>query len=201
MDNHIITRTTATRIISLLDWVYREGIQQAREVDDEGMCREFIDTHRKVGVFGFLEDGLDIGCLEWQLRLQAKARLTHNWGAMHNYFKRMGKYTRNPLSCLLPLAQEWHCMGVEDYIKNPDSCNFDIFIASRRKRWTRKGLINIQIDEWIETIQLKCFELRREHEVYLLENDYSSDAKRITIKPNQWDIFIRMVSLAKGLNY
>ena len=34
-----------------------------------------------------------------------------------------------------------------------------------------------------------------------MENDYSSDAKRITIKPNQWDIFIRMVSLAKGLNY
>ena len=50
MDNHIITRTTATRIISLLDWVYHEGVEQAREMDDEGMCREFIDTHRKVGV-------------------------------------------------------------------------------------------------------------------------------------------------------
>lgn len=196
----IITRDVILKTIGLLDWLYRLGVTQARELGDEGAAREFLDTHDEVGVYGFLSDGLNVGVLEWQLRMQKEARLTSMWGSMHKYFLRMGRYGQNYLSCLLPIAQLWFNMGVRDYISNPSACDYAIFDGKTRVRWSKKGLLNINSREYVETIQLQCFDLMRKHAAYLEEHADDYKARRVALREQHWTWYTRSVGLALTSN-
>lgn len=192
----IVTRDTILRMIGLLDWVYRLGIQHSRELNDEGASREFLDTHNEVGVYGFITDGYNVGVLEWQLRLQKEARLTSMFGSMYQYFLRMGRYGQNYLSCFLPIAQEWYNLGVQDYIDNPHACDYSVFNGKTRVRWTKKGLLNIKPKEYVEMIQLQCFDLQRKHAAYLEEHADDYKARKIALREQYWTWYIRAVGLA-----
>lgn len=192
----IVTRDTILRMIGLLDWCYRLGVRQARELNDEGAAREFLDTHNEVGVYGFLSDGLNVGVLEWQLRLQKEARLTSMFGSMYQYFLRMGRFGANYLSCFLPIAQMWHNLGVQDFIDNQHACDWAVFDGKTRVRWTKKGLLNIKPKEYVETIQLQCFDLQRRHIEYLKQHSDDYKARKIVLSEKQWSWFIRSLGLA-----
>lgn len=191
----IVTRDTILRMIGLLDWCYRLGVRQARELNDEGAAREFLDTHDEAGVYGFLSEGLNVGVLEWQLRLQKEARLTSMWGSMHQYFQRMGRYGQNYLSCFLPVAQMWHNLGVRDFIDNPRACDWAVFDGKTRVRWTKKGVINIKPREYVEMIQLQCFDLQRKHAAYLEEHADDYKARKVVLRERLWQWYIRAVGL------
>lgn len=196
----IIDRGVILRMIGLLDWCYRLGVKHAREMNDEGASREFLDTHNEVGVYGFLSDGLNVGVLEWQLRLQKEARLTSMFGSMYQYFLRMGRYGQNYLSCFLPIAQEWYNLGVQDYIDNPHACDYSVFNGKTRVRWTKKGLQNIKPKEYVEMIQLQCFDLQRKHAAYLTEHADDYKARKVAIKEQHWTWYLRAVGLALMTN-
>lgn len=196
----IITKDVITKTISLLDWCYRLGVRQARELNDEGAAREFLDTHNEVGVYGFLSDGLNVGVLEWQLRLQKEARLTSMFGSMYQYFLRMGRFSANYLSCFLPIAQMWHNLGVQDYIDNPHACDWAVFDSKTRVRWSKKGLLNIKAKEYVEMVQLQCFDLQRKHAAYLTEHADDYKARKVAIKEQHWTWYIRAVGLALTSN-
>lgn len=196
----IITKDVITKTISLLDWCYRLGVKHTREINDEGAAREFLDTHNEVGVYGFLSDGLNVGVLEWQLRLQKEARLTSMFGSMYQYFLRMGRFSANYLSCFLPIAQMWHNLGVQDYIDNPHACDYSVFNGKTRVRWTKKGLLNIKPKEYVEMIQLQCFDLQRKHAAYLAEHADDYKARKVAIKEQHWTWYIRAVGLALTSN-
>lgn len=196
----IVTRDTILRMIGLLDWCYRLGVRQARELNDEGAAREFLDTHNEVGVYGFLSDGLNVGVLEWQLRLQKEARLTSMFGSMYQYFLRMGRYGQNYLSCFLPIAQMWHNLGVQDFLDNPQSCDYAVFDGKTRVRWTKRGLINLKAREYVEMIQLQCFDLQRKHAEYLAEHADDYKAWKTALPERHWQWYIRAVGLALTSN-
>lgn len=196
----IVTRDTILRMIGLLDWCYRLGVRQARELNDEGAAREFLDTHNEVGVYGFLSDGLNVGVLEWQLRLQKEARLTSMWGSMYRYFNRMGEYGANYLSCFLPVAQMWHNLGVQDYIDNPHACDWAVFDGKTRVWWTKKGLLNIKAKEYVEMIQLQCFDLQRKHAAYFVAHSDDYKARQLILSEKRWLSYIRAVGLALTSN-
>lgn len=192
----VVTRDTILRMIGLLDWCYRLGVRQARELNDEGEAREFIDSHNEPGVYGFLSDGLNVGALEWQLRLQKEARLTSMFGSMYQYFKRMKLFGKNYLSCFLPVAQMWHNLGVQDYIDNPYSCDMAVFDGKTRVRWSKKGLLNIKAREYVEMIQLQCFDLQRKHAAYTTEHADDYKVRDVALPERHWQLFIRAVGLA-----
>lgn len=192
----IIDRGVMLRMFGLLDWVYRLGIQHSRELNDEGASREFLDTHNEVGVYGFITDGYNVGVLEWQLRLQKEARLTSMFGSMYQYFLRMGRYGQNYLSCFLPIAQEWYNLGVQDYIDNPHAYDYSVFNGKTRVRWTKKGMLNIKPKEYVEMIQLQCFDLQRKHAAYLEEHADDYKARKIALREQHWAWYIRAVGLA-----
>ena len=196
----IITKDVITKTISLLDWCYRLGVRQARELNDEGASREFLDTHNEVGVYGFISDGLNVGVLEWQLRLQKEARLTSMLGSMYQYFQRMGRFGANYLSCFLPIAQMWHNLGVQDFIDNQHACDWAVFDGKTRVRCTKKGLLNIKPKEYVEMVQLQCFDLQRKHVAYLTEHADYYKAPKVAIKEQHWSWYIRSVGLALTSN-
>lgn len=196
----IIDRGVILRMIGLLDWCYRLGVKHTREINDEGAAREFLDTHNEVGVYGFLSDGLNVGVLEWQLRLQKEARLTSMFGSVYQYFLRMGRYGQNYLSCFLPIAQVWYNLGVQDYIDNPHACGYSVFNGKTRVRWTKKGLLNIKPKEYVEMIQLQCFDLQRKHAAYLTEHADDYKARKVAIRDQHWSWYLRAVGLALMTN-
>lgn len=42
----IIDRAPPLKMVSLLDWSYRFGVNNAHQADDEGLCRAFIEKCR-----------------------------------------------------------------------------------------------------------------------------------------------------------
>lgn len=212
LNRGFVNRQSIRSMISLLDYVYKLGVSDARDVEDEGLCRLFIQNHTEPGQYGFITDGYDVEELEWQLRLHVRSRLQRQYGVMQTFFASMRKFKANFLSCFLPVAQCFYNKGIKDYIEAPTDCDFNAFCERSRAWWTRKGIKNIKPQEYVDTIQLMCFDLRRRDMRYLLgeADDWRdadgviSDAKvalfnerrRHCLKPTQYESFICAVGLA-----
>lgn len=192
----IITRDTILKMVSLLDFCYRLGVNHAYAQNDEGLAREFIDKHAETGVYGFLTDEGNVSVLEWQLRLTKEARLTSMYGSMYQYFNHMGRFACNYLSCFLPIAQDFYNKGVKDYYDAPDGCDIAQFNDARRVWWSQKGLLKVVAREYVEEIQLMCFERQRRDTAYLEEHRGNYKATKVALIPIRYDWFIRAVGLA-----
>lgn len=189
----IITRGVMTSMISLIDWVYRMGLDDACDADDEGLVREFCDKTSKAGVFGFLTDEFTITWQEWSLRLMAKARSTAWNGAMARYFNLAGKFGANYLSVFLNIAQCYYNMALKDYLK-AKSVDRAMWHNCTRIRLTPKGVKNCKVREYIDTIQLLTFDLsRRDEEVW--QTQTATQAKKIALTAKQYEMFRRSVGL------
>lgn len=190
----IITRELVTKMVSLLDWAYRLGVESAFEANDEGLCHEFLERTAEPGVYGLLPD-LYMNWQEWALRLMSKARMTSWNGAMSRYLTLAGSFGSNYLSCFYVVAQRFYNEGVKAYLSAPHACDMSLFKAQRRVFWTAEGIKKIDNRRYVDEIQLMCFELqRRDKEVW--ENSTAYDAKKIALKEKQYEWFIRSVGLA-----
>ena len=192
----IVTRDTISKMISLLDTLYRWGVRDAYALNDEGAAREFVETHSEVNVYGFLTDAQPISVLEWQLRLIQQARLTSMYGSMYQYFNRMGRFGANYLSCFVALAMRWYVRGVQHYCDSPSASDYMLFESKKRVLWEAKGLRSYNNREAVETIQLDCFDLSRRHAEYLQTHADDYKARREALPERHWQWFIRAVGLA-----
>lgn len=191
-----ITRHMVFKMISLLDWCYQLGVKHAYHTNDDGLALEFVEKHREIGTYGFLTDEYDISVMEWQLRLLCEARRCSLYGAMYTYFECMGRYGANFLSCFIPVAQEWYNMGVEDYTAAPSACMIDEFSDASRVRWSGDGLLKVRIEDYVQTIQLQCFGMKRQHDEYLQTYGSTSANRHKALVPRRWDMFIRALGIA-----
>lgn len=193
---HIIDRGTISRMISLLDWVYRLGVEAAREVDDEGLAREFLERTEEPGVYGFFSDSpLYITWQEWSLRLMAKARSMSWNGGMVQFMTRLGRFGSNYLSCFLPCSMVFYRRGIEDYINAPGAVDFAIFQSKPRVWWTKKGLKPVNNSTWVDELQMISFDLeRRDAEIWNSENATSAK-RRVALTQKQYELFRRSVGL------
>lgn len=190
----IITRDVVQKMISLLDWSYRLGVEGAYEVNDEGLCLEFLERTAQPGVYGLLPD-LYMGWLEWSLRLMSKARSTSWNGTMSRYLQAAGRFGSNYLSCFYLLAQHFYNWGVKSYISAPYSNDIELFRSKTRVLWTEKGLKPINNRRYVDEVQMICFDLqRRDKEIWEREADYN--AKKVALKEKHYEWFIRAVGLA-----
>ena len=191
----IITRGVVSQIISILDYCYRLGVEAAREVEDEGLCREFLDCTKEPGVYGLLsENPVYITWQEWTLRLMAKARSTSWNGGMVQYLNRMGRFSNNYLSCLIPLSQVFHNRGISDYLNAPTAVDFAMFQSKSRVWWTKNGLKAVNNRTWVDELQMICFDLeRRDAEVW--ERETAIKAKKVALTQKQYEMFRRSVGL------
>lgn len=191
----IIDKPTVSRMISLLDWVYRLGVESAREVEDEGLCREFLDRTKEPGVYGLLsENPVYITWQEWTLRLMAKARSTSWNGAMVQFLNRLGRFGSNYLSAFLPCSMVFYCRGISDYLNAPTAVDFAMFQSKSRVWWTKNGLKAVNNRTWVDELQMICFDLeRRDAEVW--ERETAIKAKKVALTQKQYEMFRRSVGL------
>lgn len=192
----IITKDTVSRMVSLLDWCYRLGVQSAYELqEDEGLIREFLERTSQPGVYGFLtETPIYIDWQEWTLRLMAKARLTSWNGSMAKFFDRMGRFGSNYLSVFLPLSQVFHNKGIRDFMAAPMAADINALPAKHRSWWTPKGLRTISNTEWVSELRMVCYDLER-RDTPLWQSLTPAYAKKVALKPKHYEMFRRCVVL------
>lgn len=193
----IITRSTVSSIISLLDVMYHWGALHAHRLGDEGAAMEFLESHAEVGVYGFLTDNApNVGVLEWQLRLIKEARLTSMYGTMYNYLNRAGRYGQNYLSVFYEVAKAMYLRGIRDYYECGGSADMAVFADTKRAWLTSNGIRKVNNTEWVQEIQLICFDEQRKHAAYLETHADDYKAKKVALRGQHFQWFIRAVGLA-----
>lgn len=194
----IIDRSVALNTISLVDWCYRKGVEDAYRIGDEGLAREFLDKVSQTGVYGFLnEDGVLMGWKEWTLRLMAQARMTSWNGAMSRYLSLIGsRPNQNYLGTFIPVSQAFYAKGVRDYVDNRQQFDYALFQEKTRVFLSKRGLQNVNNRRYVDEIQLCCFDLqRRDKEVWDSETPYGAN-KRGAMKEQHFEWYRRAIGLA-----
>lgn len=197
-----VTKPLIIRMIGLIDWLYRLGVVDAHEINDDGLTKEYLEKIGSPGVFGFLNyEGRFISWKEFSLLLVAKSRLSSWQGAMTDYFNRMGTLTSNYLGCFIPLAQCFYAKGVRDYISAPNAADIAVFQSRRRVYWTPKGIRKVGTRQYVDELQIECYNLkRRDEEVFQWHKPYEA-AKMGAIRPQRYECFIRALSVAAITKY
>lgn len=151
----LIDRTDVSRLLTLFDRIYKLGVEDGyRYSHDEGLCREHIETTNYPGNFGLIRDGFISDEIDWQLTLQREAKAMKIYEAIRKMFIRMGAWARsNFYSCILPIAQEFYNMGVEDFLANPNADTITTFMEERRIWWGGK---RVDTYGYVEKIQGFC---------------------------------------------
>lgn len=197
-DRPVIDRAVALSTISLMDFCYRKGVEDAHRAGDEGLAREFLDKVSQAGVYGFLnEEGFTMCWKEWTLRLMAQARMTSWNGAMTRYFSLIGsRPNQNYLGAFIPVSQAFYAKGVRDFVDNRDGCDYALFRERTRVFWTAKGLRNVNNRRYIDEIQLCCFDLqRRDSAVWESKTPYEAN-KLGAMKAQHYEWYRRAMGLA-----
>lgn len=151
----LIEAKDVSKLITLFDRVYKLGVEDGyRYSHDEGLCREHIETTNYPGNFGLIRDGFISDEIDWQLTLQREAKAMKIYEAVRKMFIRMGAWARsNFYSCILPIAQEFYNMGVEDFLANPNADTITTFMEERRIWWGGK---RVDTYGYVEKIQGFC---------------------------------------------
>lgn len=151
----LITKPDVSRLLTLFDRVYKLGVEDGyRHSHDEGLCREHIETTNYPGNFGLIRDGFISDEIDWQLTLQREAKAMKIYEPIRKMFIRMGAWARsNFYSCILPIAQDFYNMGVEDFLANPNADTITTFMGERRIWWGGK---RVDTYGYVEKIQGFC---------------------------------------------
>ena len=72
----LIDRDTASKIITILDFVYSLGVEDCHYKQDEGLAREFLEKTSEQGRYGLLGKEIYFDWFEWELQLKRAARET-----------------------------------------------------------------------------------------------------------------------------
>lgn len=151
----LIEAKDVSKLITLFDRIYKLGVEDGyQHSHDEGLCREHIETTNYPGNFGLIRDGFISDEIDWQLTLQREAKAMKIYEAVRKMFIRMGAWARsNFYSCILPVAQDFYNMGVEDFLANPNTDTITTFMEERRVLWGGK---RVDTYGYVEKIQGFC---------------------------------------------
>lgn len=151
----LIEAKDVSKLITLFDRMYKLGVEDGyQHSHDEGLCREHIETTNYPGNFGLIRDGFISDEIDWQLTLQREAKAIKIYEAVRKMFIRMGAWARsNFYSCILPVAQDFYNMGVEDFLANPNADTITTFMEERRVWWGGK---RVDTYGYVEKIQGFC---------------------------------------------
>lgn len=146
--NEAKEKSMVVGILSLFDHCYARGVKDACRVNDEMMCREFIDKTDVPGRFGFLwkdRDGkFDLNTWDnkqfiMEIIYLATQETVRNRKKLFAYMTRIINPTTYHF-CLLHIAQEFYKQGVLDYLKHPNANKiYTILTPPSGAIWTLNG--------------------------------------------------------------
>jgi hypothetical protein len=174
-------------IVKLFNSAYRLGVNDAYKAYDAGLCEEHIAKTSQTGVFGRVGDEIGSDAIYWQIQLSELARQEGCYRHITKLFIRMGRYTSNYLSVILPVAQDFYNMGLKDYNESPNACEIQAFNANKRLRWTARGLRFISISDIIDKAQMACFVRKHTDEV---------TGGKLALSAQRYLTFMRCIGLA-----
>lgn len=182
----IIDRKTAQMLCRLFDRMYKLGVNDAANAEDEGLVRMWIEKTTQPGVFGRLDDETSHEAMYWQLTIQKIAFSAGVSKRLMWYASCMGRYGSNYFSTGWVVFQCFYNLGMQDYINDPTARTLEAFNSKLRQRWIKGG------GDWntpsiVSQAQEFCF--KRNH-----SDQHSSDRK--ALKPNHYTMFIKAIGLA-----
>lgn len=141
-------KSMAVGILSLFDHCYARGVKDACKVNDDMMCREFIDKTDIPGQFGFLwkdRDGkFDLNTWDnkqfiMEIMYLATQESVINRKKLFAYMTRIINPTTYHF-CMLHIAQEFYKQGMLDYLKHPNANKiYTILDSPTGAEWTLNG--------------------------------------------------------------
>lgn len=141
-------KSLAVAVMSLLSYIYVQGVKDACNARDEMLCRDFIAKTDEAGVFGFLWKTRDarFDMNTWndkdfvcELISFAYAEKVPGRNNIIRYMQRI----LNPSVyhyCLLHVAQEFYKQGMLAYLKHPNQTKiYTITQHPNNATWEKKG--------------------------------------------------------------
>lgn len=196
-----VTKTIISRMLSLLDFCYKKGVEAARTAQDEGLSREFLERTQDAGEYGLLsEDPIYVDWEEWMIRLRNSARESAWSGVMAKFIRDdIRAFGANYLSAFIPVSFCFYRRGIKDFNDAPGGADYEVFMGRNRVWWTPSGLRNIKPEEYVDYIQILTFSLqRRDQAVFETEGMTVYKAKKRALTPKQYDSFRMAVGLASN---
>ena len=144
----ISERSLALAVMSLLSYIYAQGVKDACNARDEMLCRDFIAKTDEAGVFGFLWKPRDarFDMNTWNDRDFMDEIISFIYSERVPGREKMKRYIQRVLSpkiyhfCLLHVAQEFYKRGILDYLKYPNPTKIHTIARSPSNMiWERNG--------------------------------------------------------------
>lgn len=151
----VIDRTTARQLGVVFMELYKRGVRDACEADDEGLVREHIELIEAPRMFGFVGAARE-SYTYWENRMIDIAEDRRFRGSLVEYFTRLGKYGKSFLSAALVIAKDFYIRGLEDYLRWPDERRIPQLDKYDYLWWGEKGVKKIDKYHLRTFVQDRC---------------------------------------------
>lgn len=158
-------KSLAVAVLSLLSYVYVQGVKDACNARDDMLCREFINKTDEAGVFGFLWKTRDarFDMNTWNDRDFMCELISFIYAERVPGSKNLIRYMQRILNpstyhfCLLHVAQEFYKRGMMAYLQNPNPVKiYTITQSPLNSTWGSKGGIKGSRQDTIHLIHEAC---------------------------------------------
>jgi len=169
-----LNRSTAPLVIRLFDYCFKQGVQDARDLENDFEAQEWVQTCLQNGTYGVLpEKDLPFDWRRWRFTLYRWCRIAHLPSLADVYLNRMERYKNTFAFAILPIAMRFYLMGVQEWLEYPNPNNMAYFLQNSKIHWkpTLQHLKKMRISDFISYVQEFAYE-RMDGKV---EGDLSAD--------------------------
>ena len=150
----LFSAETARMWLRMFARLYKKGVQDAADLDDEGACREYLEATAKTNVWGYVTDKrLSDDAIDWQVSLNVVSREMNSYQPFLRYFRNMGRFKSNYMSVALVMALDWYRQGVADYIANPNAHDMAQFLAVDKPLWGKSKIEKLDNSRMVDITQ------------------------------------------------
>jgi hypothetical protein len=143
-------------MVRLFNTLYKLGVEDAIAINDIYECEKWVEEHYAPMTFSRIVWGYDVSWLEWRFELTKLVT--------HDNFRKLGVRLLDCIgnygtyfSAVFPIAMDFYIQGIKDYCDRPDDRDFAKFIPFTFRKWGKKGLEKISIDDIVRDMQGYCF--------------------------------------------
>ena len=147
---------SANAMVRLFNTLYKLGVEDAIAINDIYECEKWIEEHYAPMTFSRIVWGYDVSWLEWRFELTKLVT--------HDNFRKLGVRLLDCIgnygtyfSAVFSIAMDFYMQGIKDYCTRPDDRDFAKFIPFTFRKWGKKGLEKISIDDIVRDMQGYCF--------------------------------------------
>jgi hypothetical protein len=143
-------------MVRLFNTLYKLGVEDAIAINDIYECEQWVKEHYAPMTFSRIVWGYDVSWLEWRFELTKLVT--------HDNFRKLGVRLLDCIgnygtyfSAVFPIAMDFYIQGIKDYCARHDDRDFAKFIPFTFRKWGKKGLEKISIDDIVRDMQGYCF--------------------------------------------